>query len=1162
MYRGKPFLLLVTSVLLHSLSTLAQSAPAQPNLRIAYTGGLFGYYRQDVADAGKAEGRPTAPSLLLDALTAETNPTSPLILGMGDNFAPEYGASLLWAGHAPAACQPPAAAPYPEALYKTDLTLYATAACDNIAAFLMQAGYRALVPGREDFIYGSVWLEHMALLLTRESGRNKPTSPQFANQDHTLQLLAANLRLQLTTNDARSKQFTVGTRTICPLLLSEPSTWGSAGGCQSGEARPEEGAVLKEVGYTHTTLGGGSNTVLIGVVGSDLLDAVSTQNKTFCGVASGSAPHLTGYTSASCQAAAGFKARVIVTDPLEAVTSAINAAVASGPVDSIIVMAQMKRGDAEELAAKLQAFARFDPKYRKIVLVISGAYAAQSSGSFSLSMKGQLSQIPVLTPHPAYDTDNLSYQQFPLVQPLSSAELNLNGSYELVSRSESAPLPLPAARSTWSLLLDELQRLQSTPAAAISSAKSRSCDAQRFYPASLPPVSSSLHQLPVDARDAIDNCDVEGMQYLLEAMRGIHPGAADVAVLERRDFFFGLLPQDYIDYNMCSKAGPPDSDAQKKCRLNVALDRVLWKGDYLEKVMLKGSDLSAMITASTTQAAQAGALAQPTTSGTWLTTFGLVKSPEGKFDALVQNGRTFAIPEDTNCIALTPSASGAQSKSYCVGANPIQSDGAYWLVTSDHLASDTTTYTALASLPRPYDLLLPDASGQPKFLTQSLTDAIYARAPAPPIDSVTVAAQKDDPSLATRDLGNQAEIEAQQKRHFQLDLGKVFFGYVNSSAIGGDQYIAQNFQGVTDSHADAVSVRELDAEDQLRGLWSWGYLYAHHYAAQPQLGHYAQHLGFGFQTDTEYDRSAQGNLNGQPANASYAGNNFAIGPLFQYSYPLHNGSVRANLGLMRLARLGFTLSPQYQRQLRGTFLYFSFSQGTSELAIPIDYSFSWNVREGLRLESAAPAKWYQLSSGSYLEFGPEVSEQHRVLSGLTLVNAPLNQQITCSASSTSTISACVSNALHAKTFTVNANVQTRNITYAAEPADGLYWDLQFKRQLLKTANQQHELDLLITSKGDAFVRRGAASVLSTQTLYDVPLNVAFTFQVLPNLSFAPAMNFFYFENQLAEHQLLIRSFNITARWYFDRDSHVPFLRQLLFQGPASGDSTRSTRMKQ
>ena len=609
MYRGRRSLLLVTFVLLQSLPVLAQSAPAQPNLRIAYTGGLFGYYRQDVVDSGKADGRRTAPSLLLDALAAESNPTPPLLLGMGDNFAPEYGASLLWAGHAPAACQPPAAAssaPYPEALYKTDLTLYTSAACDNIAAFLMQAGYRALVPGKEDFIYGSVWLEHMALLLARESGPNKATSSQFANQDHTLELLAANLRLQLTTNDAKSKQFTVGTKTVCPLLLSEPSTWGSAGGCQSGEARPEEGAVLKDVGYTRTILGGGSNTVLIGVVGSEILDAVSTQNKTFCGVASGSAPHLTGYTSASCQAATGFKAKVIVTDPLEAVTSAMNAALASGPVHSIIVMAQMRRGDAEELAAKLQAFAKFDPKYRKIVLVISGAYAAQSSGGFSLSMKGELSQIPVLTPHPAYDTDNLSYQQFPLVQPLSTADLTLNGSYELVSQSESAPLPLPAARATWSLLLDELERLQSMPAAAVSSAKSRSCDAQRFYPAPLTRVSSSLHQLPIDARDAIDNCDVEGMQYLLEAMRGIHPGAADVAVLERRDFFFGLLPQDYVDYNMCSKAGPPESYAAKKCRLNVALDRVLWKGDYLEKVMLKGSDLSAMITASTTQAAQAG----------------------------------------------------------------------------------------------------------------------------------------------------------------------------------------------------------------------------------------------------------------------------------------------------------------------------------------------------------------------------------------------------------------------------------------------------------------------------------------------------------------------------------------------------------------------------
>ena len=155
--------------------------------------------------------------------------------------------------------------------------------------------------------------------------------------------------------------------------------------------------------------------------------------------------------------------------------------------------------------------------------------------------------------------------------------------------------------------------------------------------------------------DAIDRCNTEGVQYLLRMMQGTRPGPTDIALLERRDFFFGVLPEAYTGYPMCSGASP---DAVNKCHLNVALDSVLWKGDYLEKIMVSGTDLSAMIDTSTKESNTLKSLGEPATAGTWLTSFGLVK-PAKSTNSAVQTSRSFALPEDTNCVALPNGASKA-----------------------------------------------------------------------------------------------------------------------------------------------------------------------------------------------------------------------------------------------------------------------------------------------------------------------------------------------------------------------------------------------------------------------------------------------------------------------------------------------------------------------
>ena len=57
----------------------------------------------------------------------------------------------------------------PESLYKDDDRVPRLPQCDNVLNFLMHAGFRALVPGRNDFMYTARWLRTATVRLARAS---------------------------------------------------------------------------------------------------------------------------------------------------------------------------------------------------------------------------------------------------------------------------------------------------------------------------------------------------------------------------------------------------------------------------------------------------------------------------------------------------------------------------------------------------------------------------------------------------------------------------------------------------------------------------------------------------------------------------------------------------------------------------------------------------------------------------------------------------------------------------------------------------------------------------------------------------------------------------------------------------------------------------------
>jgi len=159
-----------------------------------YTGALFGYYQIN-DETGKY--LPPVDQFLERPRRASDG----VLLGMGDNFGPEFRASIHPANieTMPNCGLPPhkrdgKVESYPQAIYKLEDRLLSPEKidCDNVVRFLIKAHYSAIVPGREDFLYSALWLRNTALGLRHLVG----APPR---------MLAANLRVKWTGEGAHLK---------------------------------------------------------------------------------------------------------------------------------------------------------------------------------------------------------------------------------------------------------------------------------------------------------------------------------------------------------------------------------------------------------------------------------------------------------------------------------------------------------------------------------------------------------------------------------------------------------------------------------------------------------------------------------------------------------------------------------------------------------------------------------------------------------------------------------------------------------------------------------------------------------------------------------------------------------------------------------------------
>ena len=857
----------------------------------------------------------------------------------------------------------------------------------------------------------------------------------------------------------------------------------------------------KDIGYTVAQTADGSSVLIVGLTGQNTMNAVSQTNIRLCPGTHNDPASAFGVCSDRQTPGSGA---AVATDPVpitEAIVRGAELLAADRnqrPFDKIVVMAQMPHTEAEVLSERVSTLLKNDGAHFPIDVVLSEAESGYGTPQLSLSFPASAKRdypAPVVAPIPSYNSQTGDY-------PGKVSRLTLDSpadlSFSIANQPDGifAPPPVQGSSPTTIALLSQL----------------------------MTQLGQSSTTLSIVGSDPQSKAEFALLNDLEKASR---PNA-DVVLLQSRDVELDAIGPGYSGYEVCAD----ETEHPDLCKLRVALDRIFWKGDYLEYVAVTGRSLKSMLAVSENQMAQQAQLADTGVTQEWLISYGIVQSTLSNLTEINQNNEPLWIPVDPSCNGDAPGKT-----TYCIGGTPVTDDGYYWLLTSDQLAQDKAVYGTLQSLP-PLNHQRTDV-----YITAPLSHYLFnsLHGAAPQVATLAPAAGPAEKVITAQ---NQ---QFQQMPLWQIEFAKVVASFTSRAPVGGNSNVAQ-FQGVSDARASAPTSQDLDLELASRIT---GTFFKPGGSAKALAS-----LSVGEQTAFAYDRAVLGNLTGRPINPSYSLNNLTEGAFLQVRlHAMKSGnSVRS---VRSLPRSLLVLTPrQYQVEINTPYLFFPWaaSAGSGEVTVQLPRVSGWTDRAGFRREFGNNRPSSRFWGGSYYEAGLEFSQQNGVLSSLTLhTKAGITpaRTFTCQVKANITLQTCFTNAK----FTINGDIVGSPAVRTLH-TPGLYWNFHFQNRLFgNTPGKQ--ISLVTDSNGDYFFGRTSSAELPTQTEYDIPLSLALALPSIGNLTFAPTYTGFYYKPQQSGLRLEENSFSIAARWYFARDARVPLRRQIPLQGPSSADQTHT-----
>ncbi|MGA3262562.1 MAG: hypothetical protein ABSC47_00795, partial [Terracidiphilus sp.] len=597
----------------------------------------------------------------------------------------------------------------------------------------------------------------------------------------------------------------------------------------------------KDVGYTIVNPATDRKILVIGVVGQDTMKAVSETNLHLCGAVQ--ADNAWPADFADCHEERRdeaprdrITASVEVVDPVLVTEVLIRAAsLQFGEFERIVVMAQMPHTDAEVLATRVWARLRAVHESAQVDIVLSEAQAGYDSPNITLSYPpGKIptaKRAMVLTPVTSYSPrDGI----FPGAVSRATIKSDSAQIYSIANQSGIyVPAPLTGNITTVSLLLDLMTQLQD-------------------------PSST-----PLCANSEVEDCRVRTVMMLMESLQKAAKPRADAVLLQSRDYLLDKIEEDYTDYTMCGEGDHKDIH-YNLCKLRVALDRILWKGDYIEFVAVTGKDLKTILDLSKSKSDEQASLLAKDITGEWLISYGIVQSPLSNLTQINQNNEPLWIPVDPGCKGEPGAQGGAKSTQsvYCIGGTPIANDSYYWVLTTDQLAEDKAVYGTFEALPAVNHKV------SSSFVTRELAHYLHDHLQDPDIRS-TLASN-------TPKLQNPSEFPVisingtfQQQPLWQVDFAKTVASFTAREPVGGNSFVASSFQGASDARASAPSQQELDLELASRITGNFPKTAGEKYLPPGSIG---------IQSGFAYDRALLGNLSPKSkiVNPSYTLNNLTV----------------------------------------------------------------------------------------------------------------------------------------------------------------------------------------------------------------------------------------------------------------------------------------------
>jgi len=177
-------------------------AKKEPHIRIAYTGRLLGYAR---IPSGQTQRLAACPAddkgdEFTQRQLDQTLSAAPVLVGMGNNFAPELNSRMF------APLNATAGPPELKDRFEWDGGKWVsghvkdsyTPPVDNVGCYFRRARYDAIVPGKHDFYFGPQRVWHLARILAR------PGLPGENEKDGRVQMLAANLAIATSAPNANA----------------------------------------------------------------------------------------------------------------------------------------------------------------------------------------------------------------------------------------------------------------------------------------------------------------------------------------------------------------------------------------------------------------------------------------------------------------------------------------------------------------------------------------------------------------------------------------------------------------------------------------------------------------------------------------------------------------------------------------------------------------------------------------------------------------------------------------------------------------------------------------------------------------------------------------------------------------------------------------------